>query len=209
MGMLDIMCLWVTRSFGAFRVIYSLQTGKRTMASAKSPGGGAAKVTATRAPTGAAPKVAAKTAPAGDAAKDKLTINLPNTWTRKLRQLAAERQENLNDVVLDSLKVYLFLSEERRRGGSIFVGQPGEPAHRELVFMDLPGAFVLAPGSSHSPSTEAKLAELAESIDEILAAMNTPEARAARDRALDATGEEIAAITHRRASRRVRQATEA
>ena len=99
MGMLDIMCLWVTRSFGAFRVIYSLRTGKRTMASAKSPGGGAAKVTATRAPTGAAPKVAAKTAPAGDAAKDKLTINLPNTWTRKLRQLAAERQDPVGECV--------------------------------------------------------------------------------------------------------------
>ncbi len=179
------------------------------MASTKSPGGGVAKATAKRAPGGAAPTVTAKTAPASDAAKDKLTINLPNTWTRKLRQLAAERQENLNDVVLDSLKVYLFLSEERRRGGSIFVGQPGEPAHRELVFMDLPGALMLAPGSSHSPSAEAKLAELAASIDEILAAMNTPEARTARDRALDATGEQIATITHKRASRRVRQPTEA
>jgi hypothetical protein len=138
-----------------------------------------------------------------DMSKDKLTINLPRAWSEQLRQLASRQQEQLNDVVLSSLKVYLFLAEERRRGSSIYVGKPGDAVQRELVFIDLPG-----PDDPATPDTsDLRFDGLAANLDELLTGMNTPEARAARQRAFDATGEQLGINARERAASGRRQKT--
>ena len=120
----------------------------------------------------------------------KLTISIPETWDRQVRELAAQRGEGLSDVVLSSLKLFRYLCDQRVRGYRLFLSHPNEDTQRELLFMDLPDPDPALSDLPRRPTDrDAVLAHLASRVDELVASMNTPQVQESTARAIDSTAE--------------------
>lgn len=120
----------------------------------------------------------------------KLTISIPDVWDHQVRELAAERGEGLSDVVLSSLKIFAFLSDQRARGYRLFLSHPHEDTQREVLFMDLPDPDpALIDPPRQNTNQDAVLTQLASRLDELVASMSTEKAQAATERAIRSTGE--------------------
>lgn len=124
--------------------------------------------------------------------KDKFSIGLPPFWAAKLRETAIEHHTTQNDIVLAALRTYTFLSQERKRGCRIFASHPNEEVQRELMFLDLPDPMPVAQPNPLPPVNDEVMAYLDQRLDEIVAAINTPEGRAASQRAHDANSKALA-----------------
>ena len=85
--------------------------------------------------------------------------------------------------------MFAFLSDQRSQGYRLFLGHPDEDTQREVVFLDLPDPEpALAPVPNQSPDHDEILSQIVSGLDQLAAAMITPESSEATTRALRASG---------------------